>query len=361
MQFIEQTPLTITATNVVDEILDTYDITLGYKKADKVVHDGRVYEAYSSFGALAAQHYVVETQTTTRLADDVIIDSTAAPVVDGVTVVYVEEHAKYYLSKFTGTIDYTAENPVTPSHFDEITVGGYRHENTPPVLGGTLYWKDLGATNQLKIFDEYINTQSEHDTAMTYTFSALAGNTIALFNLEGISATVTVGGFTTTVDLTSVGIQDWGDYFYAPVEYRRDVLIELPQSFTSTIELTITGDSAKCGAVVYGTRKDLGATLLGAQFGIDDYSTKVISDAGNIYVKEGKYNKRANLDVSIANSRINAVASLLTDLRATRTVFVGDETDTYEYLLVYGYYQNFEFQLPNGVLSSYSIELKGLT
>lgn len=376
MRYIQESTLTTTSTNAVDIVYDDFDTIFADAVAlnKEVVLNDIVYKARQPMGALVSYIHSFASGSTVDPSTDTAIVDHIVDLVDGVTTIYVEGTApdgtvfnNYWIATATVTgFDLSSENISSPAKF--VQTSGYRYTLNSP-LDTPIYWLDTGAINSARPFDKYINTQAEADDILTYEFSTGSGDTFAFFNLDCHSIKIEIwidGAWVTTHedDLLTSSINDWEDYFFGELEYRNDYLAFGTQVATGTFKVSFIRNAgvAKVGKILFGRSVDLGATLMGVSYGIDDYSIKDVNDAGNSYLKVGAYSKRADLSVNIDNTVINTMVQRLTKLRGTAVVWIGDErTDNfYEGLLVYGYYQNFSMVINNQVNSEYTLELKGL-
>ena len=232
-------------------------------------------------------------------------------------------------------------------------------------------WVSNGSTNQWKMLDDYVGTQSERASNITIEIDSGKSDYIALFGLEAIELILTVydnsSGSpvqvdTVTVDMLTQNSLSWSDYFFGPIDYRTDYVYMIPIYANSTIKIEINNtDVAKCGMVVVGRSREIGNTLYNASIGIVDYSTKTTTAAGYTYLEQGNYAKEMDIDLTIATNRVDGVQKALAELRALPVVWIGDNEDgKYESLLVYGFFREFNIVLRGPQYSSCSLEIEGL-
>lgn len=258
--------------------------------------------------------------------------------------------------------DNITEYPVDILVIDNDTIYKSKQQNSnkQPHLY-PLYWKDMGAINSKKMLDQFINSQSIADDL---EFTIMAGgwcDTLALFNVAANSITITQDTFTYLQTLVDISILDWGDYFINNFEQRNDVLIKIPLLVSGQITIKLFGLNAKLGAIVAGRLVDVGATLLGAKPGFDDYSKITTDEDGLTSYSEGKFSKRGSYVVSVDTNSIDTVVKRFLKRRGKMTCYIGDDSGNLEIMMLYGFVSTFEPIVENEVSSEYTLELKGVT
>lgn len=132
---------------------------------------------------------------------------------------------------------------------------------------------------------------------------------------------------------------------------------------TSTCILSVyinyTAGSAKLGELIVGTKTTLGTMRYSPSIGITDYSTKEVDAYGKYTIVERSYAKRMSCSLIILNTAVDEVIRLLYLYRATPLVWVGDAT--YNSLIVYGYYKDFQVVFARPLSCDCSLEIEGLT
>ncbi len=230
-------------------------------------------------------------------------------------------------------------------------------------------WLDVGATNRWRMFDDKVGSLTEQAGSIAVELQPGAViNSVALFNLLGRSATVTltdpVDGivYQRTVSLVDAGVSDWYEWFFAPIGRQTDfVLLDLPAYGTAVLSVTIdnASDTAAVGHLVMGRQAELGVAVYGSGVGITDYSRKETDAFGNSVVVERSFSKRAEFDVVVETPQIGRVQRLLASLRAQPVVWIGAEG--YESTFLFGYYRDFQISISGPSVSDASITVEGLT
>ena len=242
-------------------------------------------------------------------------------------------------------------------------------DNNSSEPGADLNWFDEGATNPYRVLDEYINTYTHapNDKDLTFTFETTNLNAIAFFGIYGQAIKIVIKDkndtiiSNETIDLVS-NISSWEDYFFGEIYYREKLYYPTPNLFYAKVEITIVKkDQARLGLIRAGRSTYLGITATNVNASITDYSKKKVNSNGIIYLEKGNFADRISCETQIIGAaQYNAVKNRLEKLRATPTVYIIDETDTYFELLIYGYYENFSGKLENCKTSRFTIDIQGL-
>lgn len=244
------------------------------------------------------------------------------------------------------------------------------HSNVDPAGAATMpaTWLDLGMDNRWRMFDDKVGSLTTRSGSIDVTLQpGSVINALALFNLQGRSATVVMTDpsegevYRQTVSLVDAGASNWYDWFFAPIGRRTDiVLLDLPAYGTAQLAVTIDNatDTAACGHLVMGAQTEIGVALYGTGVGIIDYSRKDTDDFGNAIVVERAYSKRAEFDVSLDTDRVSAVQRLLASIRARPVVWIGEQS--YEATVLYGFYKDFSISISGPLVSDGTITVEGL-
>lgn len=269
---------------------------------------------------------------------------------DAATAYVVGDEVTYSHRNYEALVAHTGANPETDA-------------SDPPK------WLDLGADNRWRMFDDKVGSLTEQAGSIAVTLTpGEAINSVALFNLLGRSATVTLTDpsegvvYQRTVSLVDAGVSDWYEWFFSPIGRQTDfVLLDLPAYGTATLSVTIdnASDTAAVGHLVMGRQAELGVAVYGSGVGITDYSRKETDAFGNSVVIERSFSKRAEFDVVVETPQIGRVQRLLASLRAQPVVWIGAEG--YESTFLFGYYRDFQISISGPSVSDASITVEGLT
>ena len=228
-------------------------------------------------------------------------------------------------------------------------------------------WQDLGATNRWRMFDEIVGTLTTNPGSVSVTIKPGAVvNSLALFNVQGESITVTMTDpvegvvYSNTISLIDTAVDNWYDWFFEEIESRTSVVVlDMPAYGTANITVTIeSSGTAAIGALVIGKLTVIGTAVYGSSVGIDDYSRKERDVFGNIIVTERAYSDTADFPVVVDTARVTKIKKMLTDIRAKPVVWVGEET--YEATIIYGFFKSFDLVYSGPNVSDCQLSIEGL-
>lgn len=264
---------------------------------------------------------------------------------------------------------YSVGDEVTYNHRNYEALVAHAGANPETDTSDPPKWLDLGATNRWRMFDDRVGSLTEQAGSIAVELQPGAViNSVALFNLLGRSATVTLTDpsegvvYQRTVSLVDAGVSNWYDYFFAPIGRQTDfVLLDLPAYGTATLSVTVDNadGTAQVGHLVMGRQAEIGVALYGSGVGITDYSRKQTDDFGNAVIVERAFSKRAEFDVSLETSQVARVQRLLAGIRAQPVVWIGEAS--YEATVLFGYYRDFSISISGPSVSDATITVEGLT
>lgn len=168
MIVFESKPITTTFNSIPLENISAFDKNSDYVQGSQRIYNNNVYEALTDISKTV--NHIWHNLDSSNIygydlyTDAKIPDPTNVYVENGITLVYVMSNKHYYRAKHTGYVDYTAENPVTPTYFDDLGLTPtplYRTElSYPDGKKNTLFWEYKYGTNRNVMFDEVINKRS---------------------------------------------------------------------------------------------------------------------------------------------------------------------------------------------------------
>jgi len=363
--------ITITDSNIAENegsegTIYPFVVTDAYAKGVQRYYNDRLWYSFTEIyelATLAWNDLDPNDKFTTRLSDNVVIDSTTVPIVtDDIVYVYTEE--QYYRSKQTRTVDFTTEVYLEANwEILESPDNHYRYEWTYPHTD-SIFWKDVGATNRNKCVDKAINSQSaKTDTDMYFEFEIKNINKIIIFNLEAEEAKLTlydpndydpdteIGTYiyeNTVEDLQNYDtIVDWRTLSQYEPSYVKNVDWTLP-FFTGTLTARITLSSAlssdlKLGEILAGQTQSIGLTLDGLPISIKSSGKIIEQENGDIiFVDEGDVTKVFhifNFSLIFDSYAIDSILDRCDEMINRRIVVFGENTDEVKYrsLIVYGF------------------------
>lgn len=243
--------------------------------------------------------------------------------------------------------------------------------NIGNVPGESLKWLEVGYTNRWKLFDLSSTSQTLIGTTAYYEIQpGKAVNCAALINFEGLESvrirlTDPVFGvvYDKTTSVASVPTESsWYSWFFEERVARTTlVALDLPSYPTAALRVDFTsGGAGKIGVLMFGNQKTLGfGVKAGARLGIQSFSRKERNDFGDTLLVKRANAKRNSLDLMIDNEDLDRVYSTLADLDGTPCLFIASEK--FQSLVVFGFYNNFEINIPYANYSDCSIDVEGLT
>lgn len=157
-------------------------------------------------------------------------------------------------------------------------------------------------------------------------------------------------------------VDNWYDYFYQDYTLLSEAIFQNVPSYTRTrITVSVVGDIVRCGIAFAGSSYPLGTTQYGASAGIIDYSKKETDEFGTTTFIRRAFSKRMNVNIILPSSDLYRVQKILSDIRATPCVWIGSEDEIYRPLVMYGYYRDFNLEIPYPEYSYCSLQIEGLT
>lgn len=346
----------ITASNIgedQDENGDTYvihDVVLGYNTNTIVKFEKNIYQTFNTILPLA--HYiwrdlVVDSEFTTKLHTQTDIYPIAGQIlieiVIDVTVVYVESNKTYYIAKTTGTVDFMAEDILSPVNFNVIPDPIlYRHNyNYPDGFKNTIFWNYLTVSNKHRPFDKAVGSQAERVDEITYTFVQNSISAIIFLNVEASEVKITVTDILTnavfptqTKDMIDTShLDSYEKVCTVPPVQSSTAFFVFASRFSMQIDAVIknTGLKAKVGVIKFGLLEDIGITLDGVNVRNKSYNESGIRDNGE-YVwnpTDKESNKVSLIDYNIIypTSLFDSVDRKLKLITDKDVVILGDERD----------------------------------
>ena len=236
-------------------------------------------------------------------------------------------------------------------------------------------WKKIGATMPWRMLDDFVETKTSgpEGQPLTFTVPFSRANAFCLVNLQGSSVKVKVIGDGGEVDYegTYEIIKDIeGFSLYA---YNYDLIesvdsianTDVPISIYGTLSVEIdpggSGSVAGVGHVIAGRARTLGRTLYDAEVGITDYSRKETDEFGVTTFVRRSYAKRASLELYLHPSQSDFVAATLQELRATPSLWIGDNVDNgYTALTIYGWVEDWRSVYSGPNEQQLSVDIQGL-
>ena len=244
--------------------------------------------------------------------------------------------------------------------------------NTPST--SPLSWAVVGATNRWRMFDQRNTSQSsivDRISTVLRPGGVLRG--LALLNVsQAAAATVSVIDpvegvvYSRTTSMQSPpSAGSWYEYFFDPISSRSSLILTgLPSYRDALIGIQLQAaavtDVVAVGVAAVGSTVDIGQGVqFGVRLGIQDYSRKEVNAYGDYEIQERAFSRRATFDVLLDSDEVDSVAALLTTVRATPCVWIGD--GEYESTVLYGFFKTFDIAIKYTNQSQCYLALEGLT
>lgn len=255
--------------------------------------------------------------------------------------------------------------------YESAQAGNTAHNPPDNLTGATPWWLDAGPTNRWAMLDGASVTQATNATSIVVALDSSNQSAAVLLEMDAVTLrVVTVDDDTSTTVLdetialvsTSNVIDAW-TYFFSPFFFTRNILVNLPlfPDSTTTATLTYTGGTAKCGDLFLGNVINLGKTKYGMGIGINSYSANSIDDFGNYTILRRPAAKKGNFDLTIRNSELEYILSMLFDYESVPVVWIATETEGVSSpTMIYGKYRDFSIVIPYLERSLCSIEIDGI-
>lgn len=222
---------------------------------------------------------------------------------------------------------------------------------TPPETD-TAYWFEYGPTAKWAMFDTQVSTQSTITTPLTVVLQPGNFNALALYGLDGGTATITVkdspGGttvFSKTVDLTAPPI-DWYDWAFGTIRPLTKIFIDgIIPSPTAELTISITagpGVTVKAGMLVIGDFISLigesawGGAKYGASAEPVDFSYIKTDDYGNTSIVKRRNATDMRVQLTLPNSETDFALSVLQQVLSVPCSWVATDAANYTGLNVFG-------------------------
>lgn len=360
--------ITIVSSNIPVDTTPAWDITASYLSGVTRQYENKLYTSVVSIAQICTYIYddsdALDADKVTNAETLATVTNTAVPCVNGETVVYEKQDDVYY--QFTGTtgnVNFVGLDFSSSGNWSVTT--GYR--NTQEIPNNSLFWFDEGYVNAQKMLDTSISTQTETTGNMEIEYTINKVDTLSFLNLDGVTSidivvTDNVSSTETFNDnINTIGrsVSGWYDYWYKDFEEKKNIIQDIPISFTATVDVVLNGTNPKIGLLGASRSEIVGGTRYGATIGLNDFSTKEADENGNITIAEGKYQITNDLIVQVDYNNISTVINRLIELRATPTIWSG--TDDIEATQIFGFFTSYDLTVETPNLSLLSIEIESLT
>lgn len=241
--------------------------------------------------------------------------------------------------------------------------------NKPTGLKEDTNWVYLYDSNPWRMYDNSGSSQSSQADLIDSTVAVTeAVNSAALINVFGNTAQITMEDqngqvvYSNEVSLLRWdNVYDYETYFFAPVEYQKDVIFnDLPIYYLSKINVKVhnAGGIARCGSFIVGNYQSAGFTEYGMKRGIRDFSVKTADEFGNYTITPRKFSKKITLTTNVEKTKFDTLAYKFEELRATGVLYIG--SSEYESSAVFGFYTDFYIVAAYPNYSVVNFEIEGI-
>lgn len=264
--------------------------------------------------------------------------------------------------------------------------------STIPPKDDPVQW--VGAPlNPYAMIDDTMSSKTTNADSIVVSFNATNIDTISLFNVQADTVQISLTDNTTstivfdeTHTMSYDDLNSFGDYLFSEQELRDaltgnvttatlDAVIaamseaQILDKFTASppiyydvkvdITITKTGGTAECGYLVVGRKRDLGVSLYGGSIAYKSTSTRDRNIWGEIELTQGIGYNTMDIPVVIDDVQVDVVEQRLSKILDLPCVFIGDESNLYQSMTIYGYY--FDFEAPiNPTKSTYNLRVESI-
>lgn len=246
------------------------------------------------------------------------------------------------------------------------------------LVGVTVYWADVGASNIMSMFElqRNVTTKATIDGGASIVVEVTLGeraDTLALTGLKNASryrfqvyADETKAMLLYDSDYISLPgreVVSWYEYFFLPMRSKpTTVLSTFITPTTSHIVITIEGSNVECAGVVLGVGQELGPVQRGASNDATNFS-KIERDVfGNATLVPRRSVPKTTQTLLVDASRLNTIRRIRDDLNAKVALWIGlqdeEEQPYFDSLLILGVYKQFSFTLDNPAYPILQLELE---
>lgn len=270
--------------------------------------------------------------------------------------------------------DFAAWSSATTYAVGDSAIKGHRiwtsvvgsNLNHDPETSGVSYWVDVGPTNRWAMFDSTVGTKTLASDSLVVTIAPGRIDSISLLSCTcaEVSVVLTVGAetvYSRTESMIDSGvIIDWFGYFFDEPVPRSDlVLTDLPVYGEGVLSVTLSGVGViACGALIVGRQAEIGKVMQSPSVGIIDFSSVTRDDFGNPTLVKRGFSKRCEVKLVLNRAQVDHTYALLADYRATPLVWIGSAS--YQPLIVFGYYKDFEIDIAFPTLSYCTLSIEGM-
>jgi hypothetical protein len=242
-----------------------------------------------------------------------------------------------------------------------------------PLVYENVKWVRYAVSNKFAMLDMSTNSKSvSQGEDLVVTFLQGQNYVLGLGNYEADTVLIEIlasNGTTvlwsyTTPSTVNADVTDYFTYMYSPYILQQDyaIKVNLPvvgRYIRVTFNRLPLNDYASCGYLVLGNPVDMGMTLMGVSFSYNSFTTKEITDFGNLEIKKGFVQELVDFETVIDSTYLPTLKREIKKIYDEILLFIVDESASsrYENLLTLGVIQDASVVLENGVESIVSFSI----
>jgi hypothetical protein len=230
----------------------------------------------------------------------------------------------------------------------------------------TAWWSDISASNKMRMFDSEVFSQTTATGGLSVEISLPRSSmcdSLALINMaaESVTLEVIVDGdvlHSETVNLFTVGIGDWYDYFFKEGHFETMAVFRFPPGYGHHLRLTINGPDVKVGFCIVGFTNSVGLTRLGGSKDLVDYSRASADEYGSWTLTRRTFTSNGSFQCEVPRESANAVFNGLAAVRGMPTLWTGVEGD--DFTVLFGILGKVRGDLATKSVRYFTVEVKGM-
>lgn len=246
---------------------------------------------------------------------------------------------------------------------------GYDPTDPANLTGSSPKWLDVAPTNAWAMFDARNSTQTVRAGDIAVEVDTVGWiDRVAAGNLSATSLRVVAEADGDTVYdethelIDDSAIVDLWTYFYEPIRYRRDIVLEMPaypdMSFAVTASAGGGTNPTAVGNLVFGTGLYLGEALKGSRAGLRSYSTVDEDEFGEYVVTPRAKAKRGIFDMIVESARGDMLQEQLGELDSVPLFW--NLSEAFTRTQIFGFYGSLEFVFSEHGWNQYELVIKGI-
>lgn len=257
------------------------------------------------------------------------------------------------------------------SVFESLQAGNVGHDPLAEDLTAPVWWDRVGASNRFALFDGEASLPSTATSSFSVTVRPGPVGAIGLLGMSGISSVrAQVRDLITGLeiyareeDLLAEGIDTPLEFFYSwPRVFASErAWVDMPVFSMPEVTLTFGGTGAlSLGEVVLGMPYQLGETVRGATFGMNDYSRTERDRWGRLTFAPGDFSRAPSVPFIFPSERFPKVVALLRRFRGRPCLYVPSQAARLSPFITYGVYQRLRVDMQTLSTTYASLDLEGV-